>query len=242
MRFFRQSECDENFLQLLREYEAYIHAAIPSNYAYPIRMRDWELTQFIGRLGQPNGQGIVLDTGCVNTFLPVWLSRYFGQVVASDLLWERIYKNLLRRMGILRRKPNEAPVYTWYRAIKHASKSIQVKTVDLTAIDYPDNHFDCITSVSVIEHIPPVEKTVAEMYRCLKPGGKLFITTDCTPEPTPYKNGCRYFSLDELRALFADYPVTSEQNEPDFSEENWCYYKDRPLVNVFIEITKPFKD
>lgn len=202
-------------------------------------MRDWELTQLLSRFDTSKEHSSVLDTGCVNTFLPIWLSKRSRQVIASDLLGERIYKNALRRIGILKKKPSEAPIERWYRAINYKTSNIRIRSVDITSMPYPDESFDAISSISVIEHIPAFERAIAEMYRCLKNGGKLFITTDCAPEPIPYNKGCRYFSHEELQEIFRNYPVTSPQEEPDFSKSNWCYHKDRPLLTTFIEITKP---
>ena len=49
----------------------------------------------------------------------------------------------------------------------------------------------------------------------------------------------RYFSVAELTRLFAPYNVTSPRNNPDFARENWCYGLGRPVVTVFVEVTKP---
>ena len=84
-----------------------------------------------------------------------------------------------------------------------------------------------------------VDQALAEMYRLLAPGGKLLITTDCSPEPRPYAHGVRYFTLAELKKLFAPYPVTSPRDQPDFAPENWCYGGHEAVVTAFVEITKP---
>lgn len=52
---------------------------------------------------------------------------------------------------------------------------------DATALPYADDSFDVITSISVIEHIPADGDTLAvrEMWRVLKPGGRMVITLPC---------------------------------------------------------------
>jgi len=114
-----------------------------------------------------------------------------------------------------------------------------VRNIDLTRINFPDASLDCIIALSVLEHIPAIERALAEMYRVLAPGGRLLITTDCSAEPMPFAHGVRYFSEAELEHLFAGYPVTSPRNHPDFARENWCYGGRLPVITSFVEITKP---
>jgi ubiquinone/menaquinone biosynthesis C-methylase UbiE len=123
--------------------------------------------------------------------------------------------------------------------MRRAGPRGRLKSVDLTAIDYPDDHFELVTSISVIEHIPEVEKAIAEMYRVLKPGGRLLITTDSAEQPVPYHEGVRYFSHEELKTMFSPYPVTSPWREPDYAKENWGYTYAPGVVQCFVEITKP---
>ncbi|MBT3468756.1 MAG: class I SAM-dependent methyltransferase [Opitutae bacterium] len=241
MRYFDKAELDDSHHTLMAEYDAFVQSRISFGYPGRIRMRGWELHQVLDALPPVDGSNFrrALDTGSVNTFLALYLTRYFKSVVASDLLVERVYKNLLRRVGVLPRKPYEVKIETWFKAIK-SSPRIQVRNVNLTNMRYPDGYFDVITSISVIEHIPDIEAAIKEMFRCIKPGGKLLITTDCSPDGKPYSDGVRYFSPSELKELFSPYPVTSETNDPDFKKENWCYRRlvNKPVLNVFVEITK----
>lgn len=51
----------------------------------------------------------------------------------------------------------------------------------MTKLPFTKNSFDLIINISAIEHLdswPKTQKTVAEMFRVLKPGGKIFLTTD----------------------------------------------------------------
>lgn len=52
------------------------------------------------------------------------------------------------------------------------------------ALSFPDGHFDCVFCLSVIEHIPKEAwaPCIREMERVLRPGGRLVITEDMTPE------------------------------------------------------------
>lgn len=53
---------------------------------------------------------------------------------------------------------------------------------DLQCLDFPDNHFDKVLCVSVVEHQPreKFQSAVDELLRVTKPGGHLAITMDIT--------------------------------------------------------------
>lgn len=54
---------------------------------------------------------------------------------------------------------------------------------DLTRTAFPDENFDAITCLSVIEHGVPLPDYFREMYRLLKPNGLLVTSTDYYPTP-----------------------------------------------------------
>ena len=60
-------------------------------------------------------------------------------------------------------------------------RQISFVSDDATRLPYSDNSFDLVTSISVIEHISSDGDSLAikEMWRVLKPGGKLIITVPC---------------------------------------------------------------
>lgn len=238
MKFFRHHELDPNCIAQLLQYDKTVATAIGDpDYPYPLRMRDWELYEVLTAMANTDRNARILDTGAFNTYLGVYLAQQHSNVTVSDLLRQRCYKSLLRKVKLAPKKPAEAFYFHWTRTIKQTS--VKLRHLDLTQIAAPDNSFDRIISISVIEHIPAVERALAEMFRVLAPGGKLLITTDCAPEPKPYKDGVRYFTVAELEHMFAPYPMTSMRNQPDFSPENWCYNRGQPIVTTFIEITKP---
>jgi SAM-dependent methyltransferase len=240
MEFFRISELTQSAQNKLLAYDYEVRALLPAEYKWPIRMRDWELLKIIEIIERMGHIGDVIDTGSFNTFLPVWLSARADRVIASDMLFLRWRKNWMRRLGFLEKKSSEAPYRLWSQSTRCAAHNITIQNVDLTCMPFPDARFDCITSISVIEHIPNVECALAEMYRCLKPGGVALITTDCADMPHSYQEGTRYFSYGELVDLFSPYvKINPDQARPDFSKENWVYGKNIPLLTAFVLIQKP---
>ena len=47
--------------------------------------------------------------------------------------------------------------------------------VDHENIPYPDNSFDALLSMGVLEHVNNIQKSMEEIHRILKPGGILFV-------------------------------------------------------------------
>jgi ubiquinone/menaquinone biosynthesis C-methylase UbiE len=43
------------------------------------------------------------------------------------------------------------------------------------ALPFEDATFDCVTSMGVLHHVPDTNKAVAEIFRVLKPGGRLIV-------------------------------------------------------------------
>ncbi|KUG04758.1 methyltransferase [hydrocarbon metagenome] len=55
--------------------------------------------------------------------------------------------------------------------------SIEYLEMDLRKLDFPDEFFDGVFSMAAFEFIEEAEKVYQELYRILKPGGKLLIGT-----------------------------------------------------------------
>lgn len=237
MNFYQRSDLTPADERLLASYDQEILQLLGADFPFPVRMRDWELCRVLHATAGLGPEARILDTGAFNTYLGLHLARRSPHVTVSDLLWARALKSALRRLGLAPVKSTEVGFLTWRRIMRR--HGLSVRHIDLTQINLPDASFDCIISLSVIEHIPAIERALAEMYRVLAPGGRLLVTTDCSPEPVPFAHGVRYFSEAELEKLFAGYPVTSPRNRPNFARENWCYGGSRPVITSFVEITKP---
>lgn len=68
----------------------------------------------------------------------------------------------------------------WIRSLGRAdllqSGKFVVERQDATKLDYPDESFDRVVSVSTIEHIPETPKAAAELGRVLSPGGLAVVS------------------------------------------------------------------
>jgi SAM-dependent methyltransferase len=55
-------------------------------------------------------------------------------------------------------------------------------------LPFEDETFDCILSNEVLEHVPQLNDSLAELYRVLKPGGKILLTVPfvCFEHELPY--------------------------------------------------------
>ncbi len=63
--------------------------------------------------------------------------------------------------------------------------SIQFCQGDATRLPFPDHAFDRVICSEVLEHIPNFMAVLGELYRVLKPGGRLCVSV---PRAWPEKN------------------------------------------------------
>jgi demethylmenaquinone methyltransferase/2-methoxy-6-polyprenyl-1,4-benzoquinol methylase len=68
------------------------------------------------------------------------------------------------------------------------SKQIELLKGDSEAINFPNETFDAITVAFGVRNFENLEKGLSEMYRVLKPGGKVVILEFSKPRKTGFKN------------------------------------------------------
>jgi ubiquinone/menaquinone biosynthesis C-methylase UbiE len=59
---------------------------------------------------------------------------------------------------------------------KYLHNTISWQKEDIMNMTFPADYFDTAISCETIEHVPNPAKAIAELYRVLKPGGKLILT------------------------------------------------------------------
>lgn len=117
----------------------------------------------------------------------------------------------------------------------------------LHEIPRPDNTFDAIVCIAVLEHVINPEECVAEMVRVLKPGGRMILSVPfLQPEhlvPTDYQR----YTRDGLVALVERHGLAAEEIKPLFSVYHtlhwlvgeWLLMKRTPLYAVLRRLLLP---
>jgi SAM-dependent methyltransferase len=63
------------------------------------------------------------------------------------------------------------------KATQQSLTNIEFLQADMTDLGYPDAHFDAVICVFGVFFVPNMESLVAELWRMVRPGGKLAVTT-----------------------------------------------------------------
>jgi len=130
----------------------------------------------------------VLDVGCGNGYV---LSKYAGEgadVTGIDLT------------------PTAVSICRQRFALLELRGEFQV--ADAQALPFASNTFDCVCSMGVLHHVPDTEKAVAEIWRVLKPGGRLIIMMY-------HRNSVQYQLKYRLVSLVKRRPMQELVNEFD---------------------------
>lgn len=69
----------------------------------------------------------------------------------------------------------------------------QVQLGDSEGLPFDDNHFDAVTVAFGVRNYENLEKGLADMFRVLKPGGKIVILEFSKPRAFPVKQGYNFY-------------------------------------------------
>jgi ubiquinone/menaquinone biosynthesis C-methylase UbiE len=133
----------------------------------------WEATWALRQL-QPKPGLKILDVGAENSFMPIYLASHGAEVWVVDK-WLGSYGEEFEA-NVLQRCINN----TFSLNVK-GNGHVHYQNQDATQLNFPDNHFDYVLCVSVIEHIIEDSLALQAMSRVLKPGGRLILTTPVGP-------------------------------------------------------------
>lgn len=161
--------------------------------AQHIRYRDFYFVY--QHMSSARGQN-VLELGAWPTYAFLRFQERAAELVVSDSMQWLDERSLVTVDG--------SPI-PWFEECNAISPSIRCERIDACQIPYSE-HFDCVYSISVIEHIIDDIKALEEMRRALKPGGKLILTTEVNLFTSmPYQEDVyfRVYKFDELIKLIA---------------------------------------
>jgi SAM-dependent methyltransferase len=115
--------------------------------------------EFIRLAGESSDE--VLDLGCAYGVATLGALEAGARITASDMDQ--------RHLDVLKS-----------RTPKTAHDRLTLLAGELPEIDLPENHFGAILCSRVLHFLPgeDIEASVSNMYRWLKPGGKLFLVAD----------------------------------------------------------------
>ena len=105
----------------------------------------------------------VLDVGCAFGFLLKELSSVFNELHGFDI--------------------SEFAIEKAKQVIPEAR--LRIHSLE-DPLPYPDNKFDCITAVDVLEHTKDFEKSFGKIVKKLKKGGHLIVSTPLDDWPRRY--------------------------------------------------------
>jgi SAM-dependent methyltransferase len=117
----------------------------------------------------------VLSIGAGNERILFWLTNHVEQVVATDIYGRGEFSGREAQASMLDDPAAHAPAYPW------CPERLQVLWMDGRHLEFPDESFDAVFSVSSIEHFGSSEdiaRAAAEIGRVLAPGGHAVIITE----------------------------------------------------------------
>src|SRR5262245_49671718 len=110
----------------------------------------FELRAALDWLGDPRGR-LILDVGCAKGRFVRALVDRGGRMVGVDRTW-----------SLLRAAAGSVPEASFVRS-------------SITHLPFLASRCDALLCVEVIEHVPDVERALAELARVLKPGGRAIV-------------------------------------------------------------------
>lgn len=101
----------------------------------------------------------LLDIGCGDGAYTSQLASAFSLVDAIDIQAEPL--------ALFAERIDGSP----------AAQRITIGEMSATKLDYPDDTFDLVTAIEVLEHVDELDQALQEIRRVLKPGGRFALTT-----------------------------------------------------------------
>lgn len=111
----------------------------------------FEMKEILSFLGSEGSGRALLDVGCGKGIFVAAMKEYGYRVSGVEVSNELL------------------------RIAKEKNPEAELKKASATDLPFPDNSFDCLICVEVLEHVPNTEAALKEFSRVLKRGGKVVI-------------------------------------------------------------------
>lgn len=99
-----------------------------------------------------------------------------------------------------------ADFFRSYKNIDYLSADLNpklaMKKEDILSLSFPDNHFDIIVCIHILEHIKDDSKAMQELFRVLRPGGLAVIQVPVDYERVNTLEGLVPDSFEEKASIF----------------------------------------
>lgn len=112
----------------------------------------------LGRRTALSGRRL-LDVGCGDGTYTMRLAGAFEQIEAIDIQRDRLQ------------------LFRDRLATDPAAQKIRIRELSVTELDYPDQSFDLVTAIEVVEHVDDLDRALRQVHRVLAPGGRFALTT-----------------------------------------------------------------
>jgi SAM-dependent methyltransferase len=143
-----------------------------------LHRKHWEfamLTLFLEDFGLLREDARVLSVGAGHETVLFWLANRVGKVVATDIYGEGSFSEGEADRTMLTDAASFAPY-------PYRESHLEVRHMDARELEFPDDSFDAVFSLSSIEHLgswADIRRSAQEMGRVLRPGGAAFVVTEC---------------------------------------------------------------
>ncbi|MFL5841071.1 MAG: class I SAM-dependent methyltransferase [Thermoleophilaceae bacterium] len=143
-----------------------------------VERKAWEfamLALFLQDSGRMNEQTDALALGAGDERIVFWLANRLGRVVATDIYGEGDFAGREAAPSMLEDPAAHAP-------FPYREDRLEVRWMDARRLEFPDESFDVVFSLSSFEHFggrDDVAAAARELGRVLRPGGHAFVVTEC---------------------------------------------------------------